>query len=248
MGIRVTRAITGSSVVFAAMLATAAQAGISGNAIVVTANNSNGTSQAWVVPTSAGTWDAGTQTWSYEAPAPVPLMTSGGTWIGTMQRFSMSAVEDPQISLDFVAVASSVDTWFTISTGLLTFAPFVPNFGVASSGITLTDTNGNGAVYTGMGPGGNGYSAWYNGFPGSNLYSAQIPGLAFAGPPFDTQSTNGFFMGAIGGPVGSMSAQWNFIVSAGDAASGTSTYVLLPAPGSVALLGLAGITASRRRR
>jgi hypothetical protein len=45
-----------------------------------------------------------------------------------------------------------------------------------------------------------------------------------------------------------MSAQFSFMLSAFDAASGTSNYQIVPAPGALALLGLGGLAATRRRR
>jgi xanthosine utilization system XapX-like protein len=45
-----------------------------------------------------------------------------------------------------------------------------------------------------------------------------------------------------------MSARWDFNLSAGDQVGVTSSYFLVPAPGAVALFGLAGLTLGRRNR
>ncbi len=42
--------------------------------------------------------------------------------------------------------------------------------------------------------------------------------------------------------------QWRFILGPGQAASASMTYTVVPAPGAMALLGLAGVVAGRRRR
>ena len=48
--------------------------------------------------------------------------------------------------------------------------------------------------------------------------------------------------------VTSISASWDFTLSAFDSATGTSTFTIVPAPASAALLGLGGLAAARRRR
>ena len=51
------------------------------------------------------------------------------------------------------------------------------------------------------------------------------------------------------GAVSDISSRFSFTLSANDIASGTSIFtVVIPSPGSAALLGLGGLVAIRRRR
>jgi MYXO-CTERM domain-containing protein len=45
-----------------------------------------------------------------------------------------------------------------------------------------------------------------------------------------------------------MSARYRFSLTANDEASGTSSFEIVPAPGAIALLGMGGLLAARRRR
>lgn len=246
MGIRMSRAIFAASA--AGALASIANAGIVGDAIFVQAISPMGVSQTWAVPTSAGAWDSGTQTWTYSSSGPQELRTSGGTLIGTIGSLSMTAVEDPMLDISLECTAGITDTTFIVSTGLLTFSPLLNPTAVANAGMTLTDLDGNGATLTGGRPGNTVFSAHYNGLiPAGSIYANLQTGFSFA-TAFDTNSFSDNAFGGILGSVGSMSSRLEFTVSANDSASGGGFYLITPAPGAFALLGLGGLAAARRRR
>jgi hypothetical protein len=129
--------------------------------------------------------------------------------------------------------------------------------------VTTTDFAGDGATITGNFPNNDTYRAFYND-PGmvsatGTTFATLTPGVSSSAFSSNT-SDEGFPDNAGGfsstdensnslGTVSSMSAQWKFSVSAGDSASGTSTYVIIPEPGSclLCLCGMAVLGFIRRR-
>lgn len=219
----------------------AAFAGITGDAIRIVANGDD-TTGSWRLPTSSLNYDDSMDRWWWQSNGSIIVRDETGAPLVTFESLSISYIEDPVISLGFLAVAGGLNTNFTITSGVLGFTAglYTAN---ASAAITTTDTDGNGAVTTG-------------GFGINDTYQALCDGV-----PIGT-STPGVAVGAFGsttsmGSIGpanffatSMQAKWNFDLSANDTASGTSVYVktLVPAPGSAALLGLACLATGRRRR
>ncbi len=159
---------------------------------------------------------------------------------------------DPVVALSFNVVAGAVPTIFFIGTGPLGFAPIGSAVGKASAGMSATDLNGDGVSATGLFPGAKSYEAQYNGpFFAGAVFADLVDPLAAGG--FGTDTDNEAFplvgFAPIGPPVFNMSAAFWFTLSAGDSASGTSVWVVIPTPGAGALLlGAAGVLASRRRR
>jgi hypothetical protein len=117
--------------------------------------------------------------------------------------------------------------------------------------MTLSDSGQDtGAIFVGNGgPALNrAYEANYNGLaPAGTNFAAFIPGLVVATPGGSnatSDGTGGFL--PIAGAVSSMSSRFAFTLSAHDSASGTSSFVVVPEPASLALV-LAGVLAFRRR-
>ncbi len=178
--------------------------------------------------------------------------SSAGQWgLG----WSMLVNPDPFIVGNFVVTNNSlVAQTFTLSVSM----PIVPglldvSIGGSITG-TVTDLNGNGASLSST--------------PGGSIYSALIDGSVVA-TLLDDHTTSFLdpFQSAVVGPdafgepipsdpgpdtLVSMSIELEFTLSAGDAASFTSIFVLIgtpiPAPAGLALLGVAGMFGSRRRR
>lgn len=174
-----------------------------------------------------------------------------GDVLATLSAASVVIRHDPVINMDFNVQASSQNTIFTVNSGLLSFPQISAPVGAASAGVTVTDLNGNGATLT---PDGNSiYTSHYNGeYPAGTLF-ADLLGSQVSAGAFQTASASDEYPGggsyaSIGEPVVDMSAAWTFTLSAYDVASGTSTFVVVPAPAGVGLLGLAGLAAIRRRR
>lgn len=195
-----------------------------------------------------GSWDGDTYSWKSNS---IDIMDDSGDVIASLVHAQVVAVADPQVGILFDVVAGATDTQFTISSGELSFPTIVGATGVASAGLTVTDAGqDNGALATGNGgSGGSAYQANYNGLaPAGTLFAEFIPSVTVSTPGGSATglgSTGGFLN--ISDPVSSMSAQYSFMLSALDSASGTSNFVIVPEPASLALLALGAMALIRRR-
>lgn len=164
--------------------------------------------------------------------------------------------EDPMVVANFNVAAGIVNTTFTVTSTLLSFPTITNGQAIASAAISVTDSATFGDVgqvsVVGLQPGGNAFSARFNGNTDSFAHliatGSQVisPGgtVAFVG-----QSASFPSYDPVTGSVFDMQSQFNFTLSRFDRAAGTSTFeVVIPAPGALALLGLGGLVASRRRR
>lgn len=220
------------------------------NEVLTVEASVGGQSGVFQVTTDDGMFDQfGNFFWSYDGD--IDIISDGGNVIATLSNPSVTIIADPVINVNFSVQAGNSDTVFTIHSGLLSFPQIDGAIGAASAGVTVTDVNGDGATISPDGS--NMYFAHYNGsYPAGTLFAALLPDALSAGA-FQTNSTSDEFPGGggfanIADPVVSMSAAWTFTVSAFDIASGTSTFVIVPAPAGLAALGIAGMCVSRRRR
>jgi uncharacterized protein (TIGR03382 family) len=216
----------------------------------VTATNQFGTG-TMVIHLDDGVLTGDTWTWTMNGPRTV--RDSVGNAIATIRMMDCFLGGDPQANVRFDVEAGNATTAFTISSGLVSFAPIPNAVGRASASITLTDLNGDGATLTGQEPGGRAYRASYNGLaPGGSTFATLIAGPnttgVFSSSTFSESNPAGPGFVAVGATVEDMSARYNFTLSANDSASGTSVFVITPAPASAGLLGLAGLASLRRRR
>lgn len=198
-----------------------------------------------------GSWyDGGVFVW--EASAPINFVSESGQTIASFNGGSVRVINDPVVQLNFSVSAGTLDTLFTISSPLLSFPTIDPAQGRATAGVSVTDTDGDGARMSLSGQAGL-YTSQYNGLvPTGTLFADLLEGDVVAGP-FDSATDSESFPGGglfspIGVPVNDMSSRFQFMLSANDEASGTSSYEIVPAPGALALLGLGGLVAARRRR
>lgn len=210
----------------------------------------DGQSGSFEVMSDDGTFDQfGNFYWTLDHD--VDIISDGGNVIATLTNASVTVLADPVINLNFAVQAASSDTTFTITSGLLTFPEIDGAVGAASAGVTVTDINGNGAT---LSPDGSSmYHSHYNGdWPAGTLF-ADLLGSSVSAGAFQTGSDDEDFPGGggftnVGDDIVSMSAAWTFTLSALDLASGSSTFVIVPAPAGLAVLGVAGLAAARRRR
>ncbi len=251
-----TRAGGGAAVAAAAALAAVcglaapAAADISPVVLHIRATNAQGT-DTWMARIDAGEFGPdGTYHWSLGAP--VELRDDNGVLVGMLTQGSTTIIEDPVVSLGFTVTAGAVDTTFQITSALLSFPSMSAAEGRASGQIGATDLGGNGVSLTGE-FGGHMLTTRYNGIvPGGTTFADLFAGPSVNAEAFgsvsilDESPDTGFT--PIPGTVTDISMQYFFTLSAGDTASGTATFVVLPAPGAAALLGLAAAAGMRRRR
>lgn len=242
-------------VFFASMIALAAgataNAGVIGHAIQISATNGTNSASWFVDVPETAPWTNGA--WQWTAPAGGLEMREAGsnTLVAAIDGLQIRFEQDPVVNINFSVTASSSDTIFTITSGLLTFAPFNAE-ALASATLTVTDSDSSGLAYAnGAYGGGDVYRANLNGsIPGPTVFADLVPGFSVGLPP--GSDTDNEFLGWV--PVGIVSSQqasYSFTLSANDSASGTSTFItrtVIPAPASLALLGVAGALAGRRRR
>ncbi len=158
--------------------------------------------------------------------------------------------DDALMSSSFAMDAGDSDTTMTITSADIAIGVLNAS-GRATAGMTTTDNQTNGSTVNGLQAGGTMFATSYN---GGNSFANLIQGPLVASSAVGSASdSEDFPLGAgnyspLGTDATSMMFEWSFEVSAGDQASGTSAYSIIPAPGSAALigLGLAGMT--RRRR
>ncbi len=168
-------------------------------------------------------------------------------------------VGDASIRLTFnVTANANADTVFSISSGPLSNLGFTDAEALATGGITVTDSNNDGAEVTALRSGGTRFmSALFNGgssfadlIDGSNASDPDTGNITtgIGGSLSDSENSAapGQFLPI--GAVNEMNIQYDFRLTAGDQASGTAFFVVVPAPASAALLGLGGLVAARRRR
>ena len=143
-------------------------------------------------------------------------------------------------------IAGQQNTVFTIDSAVLSFAPLANSIGRATAGVSVTDLTGDGATFTPWA--GGAYRSYYNG-GGTNFQNLiQSPIVAAANSSASTSDTfPAVGYQNIGTTLTDIESEWQFTLSAGDLASGTSEFEVIPAPASV-VLGLTALVGLRRRR
>jgi hypothetical protein len=230
-----------------------ALATITGPFIEVTATNASG-SGTFSVPLGDVTMNPDGSA-IFTLPAPVQIM-SGPTVIAEITQMTSfvrpaSGSLPNLISVGFAFFAGSSTTTFTVDSTLFCIDPIMNEAGRTSSGFTLTDMDGNGGTFAGQHAGGGSFNTYYNGDPpGGTVFASVLPGTSVGA--FGTQTMNA---GVPGGglylplpDIADMSSRWSFTLTANDQIGATSVWEIIPAPGTFALIGLAGLTAARRSR
>lgn len=236
------------------LLASGALANISDPFIVVTATNASG-SGTFSVPL-IDTTPGPNGSVSYSLAAPFDIM-DGLNVIGTITQLTSSVLPlagglPNSINLSFTFLAGTSDTRFVVDTALLCIDPIFDEAARATAGFSITDSNGNGVTSTGNYAGGAHYTARYNGVaPGGTTFANLIAGPVSAGAGDTTTVSDrsplaGFT--PLGADVDDMSAQWDFTLTPGDQIGVTSSYFLVPSPGALSIMGLAGFGFIRRSR
>lgn len=150
------------------------------------------------------------------------------------------------VNLNFNVSAGFANTAFALSAAPVAFPAFASATGVASATVGLTASSNPlsapGATFSPDGVGS--YQANYSagGSVFADLFTSSLS------IPSGSATFTDNFAGALFGSVGDIGAEWNFTLTARDQASGVSTFTVVPAPSALALLGLGGLVAVRRRR
>lgn len=201
-------------------------------------------------------YDEVSQTYGWDFQSPFELRSSQGAVLAILQGGMVRAIEDPVVSVNFSVQSGAIQTSFDVVSTLLGFATLNSVQGLATGTLVGDDRNGDGVTLAPLGvfPGNSIYVAKYNnsGLPFQDLDGTTFAGLFTAGPyanpvGFNVADGTGPFQ-AIPGSVSNIQSGFSFSLTAGDIASGTSTFFVTPAPGAAALLGLAGAFVARRRR
>jgi hypothetical protein len=206
--------------------------------------HSNSWSQNVVIATDPFTWTLPSSVEIYSTSAPFPLLA-------TINTLNLTLEVDPQVLLGFFVTAGAVDTNFTISSGVVNFPTLTNPESFASAGVTVTDANSNGASITGAFPGSKIYEAQYNN--AGSVFADLVSTVSIVPPQFIGVGSEQFpLIGTtpIAGSVFNIQSQFSFTLTAGDLASGTSQFTVIPEPSTVvlALMGGAALLWRARRR
>lgn len=155
-----------------------------------------------------------------------------------------------RVNVNFDLVAGSQNSTFQVDSAFLSFAEIQNAFGAASAAISVSDFNFDGASVSPVS--GGMYLAQINGAVPVGTDVAELLNSPLSVGALGSDSVSEDFGGggfvALGADVSSISSRFEFSLTAGDLASGTGTFVVIPGPASASLLGLAGLVSARRRR
>lgn len=233
--------------------ATAASASITDPYIFVRATNDSGMGTLTIPVADATPGPNGSFTFSLLAPVDImdgPNVIATITQLNSTVRPILGG-QPHTITLSFTFLAGSSMTRFEVDSTLMTFdEDLLSEAARATAGISITDSDGDGASSMGNLPGGAHYTTRYNGQPGTTfanlLTGAYMAGSGQSMTADDRSPGSGFT--DLGGNVDDMSARWDFSLSANDQVGVTSSFFIIPTPGAIALVGLAGLTMARRSR
>lgn len=205
-------------------------------------------------PNGNGWWEG--ETYHWELVNPINILDAQNNTLATLENngTNLELHNDPQVNFGFAVTAGAVDAEFSMYSALVSFPTINSPEGRASVAYSVTDNNFDGATLTGVDPDthqpAKSYRAQYNTFPNGTAFTDLIDGLsATPGSSAGTSAEDPIGVGnytPIGVPVSNISARVAFTLTAGDFASGTSTFEVIPEPASLLLL-VASFGLIRRR-
>lgn len=217
--------------------------------------------QVWVMSQYPSDWqteqtsDGGFRLWGQST-----CFQDGSNSITAQYELILSPSADPT---DRGFPVASVTSNFTITNSfgvanpfsVLATVPIVVPFpatgmrGSHSGSVIDNSASLNGASVAAL-PGGSLYEALLDGATVQTLRNDPFSAVAGGGATQGIATTNFGVPAFIGGPaaVTSLGIRNSFVLSAEDSVTSASTFIITPAPGAVALGGLAGLVGLRRRR
>jgi hypothetical protein len=213
--------------------------------IKITASSAQGSGEWKLVIPPGWTFPAnGKHSWSL--PTPVDIWNGNhSARLAQIQSLDLYFEQDPVVALNFAVMAGAGPVGVTITSAQLSFPAITNPSAVATSAMTLTDTDGNGASLTGQQTGNKAYRATYN----TNVDWAFLNN-SFNAAAFSSNTSNDRRPAAgfetIVGNVSSIVSQYNFTLSSNDQASGTSTFAVVPEPSVLSLVVFVGLLLRRR--
>ena len=216
------------------ILPVGAKAGVVNFSITVSADN--GVSQVDQTFNGSGYTNAdGTFVWALGAPTAI--------LDGSIDSLKLTVNSDPEVDIEFGFKNGGSPLAYKILSDVVSFDPIVDPTADASAGVTLTDRAAPGATITGLFDGGKTFQATYN---DSSVFANLVNGFSITGgtktASEDTPNQ------VINDTLTDIESEFYFQLSANDAASGTSTFEVVPEPATICLLGLGALTTIRRRR
>lgn len=221
----------------------AVQAGLSPVIFSVTASNANGTG-TYNVAYDPGLDDPSGYFWSQLGP--VTITDGDGDEIATVELANFSAFGDPAVGMSFTVQALGAPTTFSINSGVLSYAPISNASGIASGGLTATDSDTNAFASLVGNIGSSGTRAFVASYNGGTIFGEDVPPLSVNNPAGSDSDNFNTGLQPIGGAIFSMQVDFGFVLSANDSASGTSVFFVVPEPTTMILMGL-GLALIRRR-
>ncbi len=189
---------------------------------------------------------------NWTLPGAVALTTPHGLSLGTLSQLQIQSDADPAVNVYFSVQANSSGETFDITTSTLSFPTLSPATAFATAAITLTsDTDG--ATIAGLFPGGKTYEARYN---GSTVYADLVSGFSIGPNTSSTLSERDPLVAPLTNAIpsaSSITAEFDFTLSANEQASGTSRFDVeqgVPEPATMSLLvmGAMALLAKRKQR
>ncbi len=169
--------------------------------------------------------------------------------------FDVEFDPDPFVSSSFTVINNSgVLSPFTVTVTIPVFPPLAAPTsmtgsisGTVGDGDGLADQFGNGATVMTQANGRPYYEALVDGFGARQLYPAFQQNIAPLNLTSDINTQN--FIGEVGPAVlNTIGIRNAFMLTPGDNASFTSTFIIVPSPAGIAAAGLIGLAGLRRRR
>lgn len=233
------------------LMASTAMAGTISEVVMSVVVESSIGAASYDVPFDPDLYNPETGIYNWSLLSPVELANDEGDIIATIGGLSTFLNVDPVVNIGFLVTAGAADTSVTVTSALVGFGPLTNPTARASAQVGGTDLDGDGVTIDGHFAGGKSYTAQYNGLaPAGTLFANLVDDQAYG--PFDSNALGedsplGGGFDVIAGSVSDMSSSFSLTVSANDQASGTSVYVIIPEPASLALLVGGALMAMRRR-